>query len=346
MSQSAKSKVLLVEDDLIQLNLLCHIFEQSDLDVEIFQTRSPTIAIDIALAEHPDLVITDWRMPEINGLELMERLKSHEQTRDIAVIMCSGVHLSIEDLKTSLSSGAIDYVRKPINSVELLARVATMLRLCKQHQTIKNKNHALEQEIRQHRITMDKLKMSEDNLKQSLAENQRLARLDILTELPNRRACIEQYEAMSSMATRKGLSMAVAIADIDMFKKVNDHYGHDCGDFVLLQAAGVFKQVVRGSDFVGRWGGEEFIFYFIDVDAAGALNVAEKVRQSIASHTIKFAHSELTVTVSLGIAFATDNMEAVTKAADNALYRCKENGRNCVEFVEEESTNKVITSPC
>lgn len=338
---------MVVEDDLSQLQVICHLFEVSHLPLRVLRTRSPMVALDIAQTERPDVIVSDWHMPELTGIELIEELKKHELTRDIPVLMCTGVHLKDTDLCTSLSSGAVDYLRKPINQPELIARVANMIRLSKQHETIKSKNALLEEEIRQHRITLDKLKLSQQFLEKSLAENERLARLDMLTELPNRRACIENFDKMLSLATRKGMTIGLAIADLDHFKSINDNYGHDCGDRVLVEAAKVFRQAIRESDFVGRWGGEEFVFYFMDVGAEAFAVVSEKIRKSIDKHTVVFGCNTLSFSVSIGGCIVTEDLDQAVKMADEALYVSKSRGRNRVEFITQpDNDKKLLTEPC
>lgn len=330
------NKILVVEDDYPQLELICQILEYSDIDAQIFKTRSGQIALDIAQNEQPDVVLTDWHMPTMTGLDLIKQLKTNEATKDISVIMCTGVRLEDEDLRLAMAAGAVDYVRKPFQAIELLARVGTMLRISKAHQTIKNKNAELEKEIRRHRITLDKLQLSEKKLKQSLADNHRLARLDVLTELPNRRASVEHFQAMLALSKRQSFPVAVAIADIDNFKSINDKYGHHRGDKVLMEAGKVFKRGIRESDFVGRWGGEEFIFYFMDVDDDGALTVAESIRQAIAEATVIDDDVKIKLTVSIGLTTSSQDLDTAIKAADEALYRCKRGGRNQVALAADK----------
>lgn len=138
----AKAKILVVDDDPLQLEVIMQIVEREEPDYEIFQANSGVFALKIARLELPDIVITDWEMPNMNGIELTQQLKKDPSTQDIPVIMCSGVMISSDHLRTALEAGASDYIRKPVDSIELVARMRSMIELSRSYKEIKNLNES------------------------------------------------------------------------------------------------------------------------------------------------------------------------------------------------------------
>jgi diguanylate cyclase (GGDEF)-like protein len=161
----------------------------------------------------------------------------------------------------------------------------------------------------------------------------RLARIDPLTELANRRGFLERFEAEYATMRRRGTPLAVLMLDADNFKKVNDHYGHDSGDTVLRAIAAALQKPLRASDVSGRLGGEEFAVLMPHTDLAGALMLAERVRGDIAALTIRAGDHDIQITVSIGVAQVPDQEDGITTAlhgADEAMYEAKVTGRNRV----------------
>lgn len=168
-------------------------------------------------------------------------------------------------------------------------------------------------------------------------ELDRLARVDSLTGVRNRRDVEEKLSAAVSAAWRHGSPLAVLLIDIDHFKQVNDTFGHQAGDLVLTSAAGTIQTSLRNEDSVGRWGGEEFLAVLPDTDVDGALAVAERLRVDIADHT---SHTDLPcrITVTIGVAtLGSEGIDELITQADAALYAGKANGRNTVEFLASQS---------
>jgi two-component system cell cycle response regulator len=167
-----------------------------------------------------------------------------------------------------------------------------------------------------------------------VSEARRLAATDALTGLMNRRAFLEAMDREKSRAERHTLPVSLLMLDVDHFKKVNDTYGHDAGDAVLRGIAAVLRKIARKSDFVARWGGEEFIVALAQTAEAGGRVAAERVRRAIAEATFTLSSGEtLRATASIGLAGATAafNLEEVVARADRALYAAKARGRNRVE---------------
>ncbi|NVK73984.1 MAG: sensor domain-containing diguanylate cyclase [Oceanospirillaceae bacterium] len=158
-----------------------------------------------------------------------------------------------------------------------------------------------------------------------------LSKMDSLTHLPNRGSVDKKLKSAFEQFTRDGGSYSLVMADIDYFKKVNDQYGHPVGDLVLQEVSKVLSSSIRKTDFVGRYGGEEFIIFLPNTDAAGALFFCESVRKKVADLKIKTASVEISVTMSFGIAEVHSQCKSACnwlKVADEALYKAKENGRN------------------
>jgi diguanylate cyclase (GGDEF)-like protein len=305
-------KILIVDDEVSNLSVIAHAFDRMvQLHYEILQTPSPARALEIAVAEQPDLVITDWDMPGMDGIELIRRLKADEATRDIPVIMCTGVMTTSENLQAALSAGAVDYIRKPVDAIELTARTHSMLQLASSFRRIRKQN----QELRENYQRMEWM-----------------ARTDMLTELSNRRDSVDALKREIAIARRHHRPLTLALADVDEFKAFNDRHGHACGDFVLRALAGLLRSSVRGQDHVGRWGGEEFVLLFPDTEPDGAQVAAEKICRLVEGRDWRFEDVPLRITLTIGLCGydGVADIDRLLRLADGALYEGKAAGRNRV----------------
>jgi len=312
VSADELQKVLIVDDEATNLQVIARVFEaMGDRRYEVLQTLSPEKALEIARAEQPDLIITDWDMPVVDGIELIRRLREDEATRDILVIMCTGVMTTSKNLEAALDAGAVDYIRKPVDELELIARTRSMLQLS---------------------ATLKRMRRQNEELRASHERMEWMARTDMLTKLPNRRDFIEKLERAIASATRHHRGFVLAMADIDDFKAVNDRHGHHAGDTVLEAVAALMREAVRTDDYVARWGGEEFILLFSDTDLEGGRIIAEKIRRLAAERSWEFEGQPLSVTFSIGVcAFdGSGDMNDLLRRADDALYEGKSSGRNTV----------------
>lgn len=304
-------KILIVDDEALNLGAIARCFEQRpDLPYELLQSTSAPKALQIAELELPDLIITDWDMPEIDGIELIRRLKSNPLTADIPVIMCTGVMTTSENLQAALSVGAMDFIRKPVDAIELIARTHSMLQLARSFQKIREQNH---------------------ELRESYERMERMARTDMLTQLSNRFDFVDQLDQEISASSAEQ-PFVVVLADIDDFKSFNDRYGHSCGDFVLKQLADLMRAQVGELHSVGRWGGEELILLLRNVGAEAGATLAEQVRKAVADSTWEFEGQRLQITITAGLCQYADgnDVDALLKRADAALYEGKRGGRNVV----------------
>ncbi len=269
-----------------------------------------------------DLILMDIVMPDVDGIEACRNVKKREWLADVPVIMVTAT-TEKDSLQMAFSAGAMDFIKKPLEKVELLARVRSALRL--KHETARRK--ARETELLE--VT-----------RQLQAVNERLqglSFLDGLTGIANRRHFDQELLQECRRAQREGTSLSLIMIDIDYFKAFNDTYGHLKGDDCLKTVAATLKKSLkRPGDFVARYGGEEFAVVLPNTDHEGAALVAEELRASIESVCISHLNSLCTdyVTVSLG-AVTKFSGQAVTPAdlilaADQALYRSKHEGRNRV----------------
>lgn len=259
-------------------------------------------AIEIARsANPPDLILMDVVMPEMDGYEACRRLKAESDTAAIPIIFVTSL-ADDEDEEKGLRLGAVDYITKPFRSAIVLARV---------------ENHL-------------KLKSYQDLLK-------RQSNLDGLTGLPNRRAFDELLAQEWRRGARLESPLSLVLLDIDCFKQYNDHYGHIPGDEVLRQVGRALATVGRSIDFVGRYGGEEFVCLLPHTDSNGAKNVAAKLQDVVGSLQIPHEYSKAcpNVSISLGVASTVPRAEAdptrLIEKADSMLYQAKEKGRNCFQ---------------
>jgi diguanylate cyclase (GGDEF)-like protein len=308
----APQKVLIVDDEAANLEVLARAFEaMEERRYEILQTLSPRRALEIAVTEQPDLIITDWDMPELDGIGMIGSLKESVATRDILVIMCTGVMTTSENLKTALDAGAVDFIRKPVDTVELQARTRSMLQLASTLKRIRKQNEEL-------RASYDRMEW--------------MARTDMLTQLSNRRDFLEKLHREIAVSTRRGRSFVLALVDVDQLKAVNDRHGHQVGDEVLIALAGLLRRSLRPEDYVARWGGEEFILLFSDTDIEGGRVIAEKIRELVADRERFVEEAPVAITVTVGgCLFEGDGeLGPLLRRADEVLHAAKAAGRDRV----------------
>jgi len=252
----------------------------------------------IQRTDSPNMIILDWMMPQITGIDICKRIRSsasyEERYKYIILLTARGAK---EDIILGLDSGADDYLTKPFDDTELLMRIRAGKRIL--------------------------------NLQGKL---QYSATHDALTGIYNRGAILQELDKQISRCTRETTYLSIGMLDIDYFKKVNDTYGHLAGDEVLKEVCIRIKSCLRNYDIVGRYGGEEILIITPGADQTQALNIFERIRTTISETHITEASSDLSVTVSIGIATLAKNMNTkkFIQIADDALYRAKENGRNQV----------------
>ncbi len=251
----------------------------------------------------PELLILDWMMPGIDGLELCRRIRQKQDDRYQYVVLLTGKDEK-EDVIEGLNSGADDYLTKPFNIGELRARLRTGKRIL-----------ALQRELIQAR---EALRFE--------------ATHDALTGLWSRGATLHLLESEMQRGARTRTSTGILMVDLDHFKNVNDTHGHLIGDEVLKEAAYRIGQAVRSYDFVGRYGGEEFLAILTNCTLADLHMVAERIRSAIADLPITTKTASVKATVSIGGVVASKGAHDLEflAVADSALYEAKRTGRNRV----------------
>ena len=316
-------QILVVDDELEHLNAICDVLQGGPFGV--LRTSRPDRAFDIAVESAPDLIITDWDMPGLTGIELIRKLKAHEATRDIPVIMCTGKMTSVESLETALDAGAVDYVRKPVEPIELRARTRSMLQLSASYRRIKANEIEL---ARQNEL-----------LVRQKHDLHIAAITDHLTGIYNRAFLTDHLDREFANSRRHGHPFTCLLIDIDHFKAINDQHGHLLGDVVIRHTAQVLAANIRKGDFLARFGGEEFVVLLTNTTARDGAVLAETLRAAVDGAVHRHGGLTLQVTVSIGIADTVYD-EAMSETellghADEALYAAKRRGRNRVTIYGE-----------
>jgi diguanylate cyclase (GGDEF)-like protein len=303
-------KVLVADDSAVSRKLVE--ITLSDKRYSLIFAKSGRETIDLFAEHRPALVIVDWMMPDLTGLQISEHIRSRLQASYTYIILLTGKSEK-ESVVEGLAAGADDYLTKPFHHEELIARVGVGLRIIGLQREIEAKNILLKE----------------------------LALTDALTGLPNRRAIEDWATRQLSGAARYGFSFWVALADLDHFKSVNDTYGHDAGDNVLRAFSEILKSNSRQSDICGRIGGEEFLLVLTHTSEENAKMVIDRVRGELEATQFNFDGSSLKVTVSFGLAgfvgTRAPDFNRLVAQADAALYSAKRQGRNRLELSEIQS---------
>jgi len=240
-----------------------------------------------------ELVLTDFNMPVVDGVELTKQIRETYDKDKMIVVAMTGNNEHLISAKF-LKIGANDFINKPFSKEELVCRI----------------NNALD--------AKERLEMMSD-----------MAHKDFLTKVYNRRYFFQEIQNFYA----EKIPFAVAMLDIDNFKKINDTYGHDVGDSVLVLLANLLKRNTKGADLVSRFGGEEFCVALRDVDKKQAIGFFAKLRKSIADQSLNIESKNIKLTVSIGVSFSDGaNIEELINRADRALYRAKNSGKNRVEI--------------
>lgn len=322
-------RVLIVDDSMVvqsYFETLLH--EAGFTDIMLAKSASEAFA---ALRFHlpdgdpcnVDLILMDVVMPDMNGIEACRLLKSDERFRDIPVIIVTAAE-EFDNLHEAFDAGAIDYIAKPPNKVELIARVRSALKL--------------KEEMDRRKAREMELVVLTQQLEEANRKLERLATHDPLTNIANRRFFNESLQTEWRQALRSHQPFSFIMIDIDCFKAFNDTYGHQAGDDCLKVVASALQAVVRRpKDLLARFGGEEFVVVLPDTGSNGALLLAEKMRETVERLGIRHERSTAgdIVTVSVGVATVLPGQgatpESLIAAADRALYHAKNSGRNRIE---------------
>lgn len=298
--QFEQPTILIVDDDKHGRKLLNDLLKQ---EAKIVLAKNGQQALELVNKCNPTIILMDILMPDINGFQVLEKLKANERTKNIAILFITALDNHKDEAK-GLRMGACDYIHKPFHPDIVVARVKTHLELAK------------------HRKMLEKL-----------------VNFDALTAIPNRRHLEQKLESEWTNAVRTNQTIAIAMLDVDSFKSYNDHYGHAAGDQVLKRIANILEvQLHRPRDVIARYGGEEFCIILPDTDMEGAAFVMEKCCQAVNGLNIENSHATACSVVSISIgccvvkAKGSVSCDDARLFADNLLYKAKEQGRNQVQI--------------
>lgn len=308
MSQQAGgAKILIVEDQDFELAKIRDTLQADGH--QVFHAASGSVAMERAAISNLELIIVSLNMAREDGLRLCSHLRSNERTRAIPILMVGYEDQDMDRIARGLEIGAHDYIMRPIDKNELLARVRTQVRR----------------------------KRFQEKLRANYEVSLSMALTDPLTGLFNRRYMTVHLEKLLQQTGELRKPIAVLIMDIDHFKKVNDNFGHNVGDEVLKIFSDRIKSRMRSFDLLARTGGEEFVAALVDVSQEKACYIAERLRRAIERNPMPVSTDDgmLGVTVSIGAAYIgmdVVSLEEALKRADDQLYAAKEGGRNAVFF--------------
>jgi diguanylate cyclase (GGDEF)-like protein len=292
-----KNSVLIVDDEKANIIALTMILSP---EYTVYAAKNGEDALAIAKEHQPDVILLDILMPDMDGYEVLTALKKDENTCEIPVIFVTGLTDS-EDEERGLTIGAADYISKPFRPAIIKLRVRNQIQMRNQFNIINN-----------------------------------LSLTDPLTGIPNRRNFDNWMRAEWNNAKRSNTPLSILVADIDFFKDYNDKFGHLQGDVALqVVAKALMSSVRRSNDFVARWGGEEFVALLPAACLAGAMEVAENVRNNIKGSLIPCSEDGAqSITVSIGVNTVTPDKKSTIsefiEGADRALYEAKNTGRDKV----------------
>ncbi|MDB9823011.1 diguanylate cyclase [Deltaproteobacteria bacterium] len=300
--------ILLVEENTASRQILEKILRKEGY--EVVSTENGRKALELYKEKFFPIILSDWIMPELDGFELCRSIRKKISGGYVFIILLTDKD-STDDIVSGFEAGADDYLTKPVNYAELIARIKTGMRILELEKSLKKAN----EEIRILSIT------------------------DPLTGIYNRRFLSENIPKEIKRAERYNHPLSVILCDIDHFKKINDTYGHQTGDRVLQEFVLRIKKLTRDDlDWIARYGGEEFIIILPETDLEGARYMAERLRDDLSQVSIQIQEENIHITASFGV-IGFDSMngsrkttpEAMIGQADRLLYQAKREGRNRVK---------------
>jgi two-component system chemotaxis family response regulator WspR len=323
MTKQIQTEVLLVEDDEGHARLLCRSFRGQEDRFKVHVVTSIRAAREYLAGNLPGIILTDLVLPDGRGMDFLLP-RADELPYPVVVMTSFGDEtVAVEAIKL----GALDYVVKSSETLEAMPRII--------QRALREWEHILKR-----RQVEDQLKKLNDQLIEANKKLERLANLDPLTGVANRRNFMETFDKEWKRGCRNKLPLTLVMIDVDFFKAFNDHYGHQAGDECLKTIASLLNEcLARSGDMLARYGGEEFMIILPGTDIKGTAAVAEKLRRKIEAAEIPHLTSTINdyVTISLGTATmvpsARKNPDSLIGASDEALYKAKRNGRNRVEVL-------------
>jgi two-component system, cell cycle response regulator len=304
-SADASWRILLVDDEPTQRLIMARLLRRAGYEVDT--AGNGREALDKIEVGNYQLMITDWEMPEMDGITLCSAVRASQREGYLYTILLTARD-SVEHVVAGLQSGADDYLTKPVIEPELIARLSTGRRICTLERSLREANE----------------------------ENRRLSITDPLTGAYNRRYLMEQLPRELDRASRYGRPIAAIMCDVDHFKKINDTHGHQVGDAVLRSFVAIIRKTIRGTDWVARYGGEEFVIVLPETNAANGVRAADHIREQVAASPLPIDNLSIAVTASFGAAGWLDaapmgaDAELLIARCDAGVYASKSGGRNRV----------------
>jgi two-component system cell cycle response regulator len=302
--------VLVVDDSPVYRKLVEQVLCSQKFRLQF--ARNGAEALEILKKHNSCIVITDWMMPDFSGFELCQRIRQ-DKTRPYTYIIVMTSNTEKGNLVKGLEAGADDYLTKPFDRSEMLARIGVGIRIVDLNRALDAKTQLLEA----------------------------AARTDSLTGLPNRRAIEEWADKQLRGAVRHGFPLWVVLGDIDSFKVVNDTFGHNAGDVVLQTFADLLLKNTRASDICGRLGGDEFLLVIAHTEPEHIEATVNRLREQFAALSFPFQGKSVQVTASFGAAGIhgkeVPEFTALMRHADQMLYEAKRSGRNLVKIARDVS---------
>ena len=305
---TSKYEVLVVDDSPVYRKLFEQILSSQQYSLSFACNGGD--AVRLYNEKSPSIVITDWVMPDFSGLELCQRHIRADHTAPYTYVILMTSNTEKDGVVKGLEAGADDYLVKPFDSSEMLARIGVGRRIIDLHRQLEHKSAQFEQ----------------------------AARTAALSGLPNRRAIEDWDNKQLKGAARHGFPVWVVLGDLDSFKEINDSFGHDAGDIVLRTFAETLRKQTRESDMCGRLGGDEFLLVISHVNAENIESTIDRFRQQFGALSFPFHGQSVSVTATFGVAGSetgdAKEFQILVRKADEMLYEAKRAGRNCVRVAK------------
>ncbi len=311
-----RMRVLVVDDERSMRALVSAVLRQAGH--EVIEAADGQQGFEMAIEMRPQIMIVDWMMPGMNGIELVRALRETAVGRAIYILLLTAIE-DDEALVEAFNSGADDFMTKPLRPKVLAARLRAGQRVIKLQQEVERDRENIRRFAVELAVTNSKL--------------QQVALTDFLTGFPNRRYAMSRLQQEWASALRSGHDLACMVVDVDTFKQINDSYGHDVGDAVLRHLAVIFREAVRAEDVICRMGGDEFLVICPNSSLDAALSCAHRLRDAVTASQVVVGSLTLGISISIGVAERDPGMtdvEAMIKRADESVYLAKARGRNCV----------------
>jgi len=303
-------RILIADDDPAFRDLLKERLAKWGYDVVVAEDGNEAWQA-LQADDAPSLAVLDWMIPGMDGIEVCRRVRKEKEEPYTYIILLTSQQRD-EDIVAGMEAGADDYITKPFKHSELRVRLRAGRRIIE---------------------LQNELLAARENLREKASH-------DSLTGLWNHEEILGILDRELARAEREKQCISVIMADLDHFKMVNDTYGHLAGDAVLRLTAKRMLSLMRGYDFIGRYGGEEFLVILPECCKECSVAFAERLRACVSSGSMDTPEGMIPVTISIGVAASGGEngwaADSLVKAADVALYRAKENGRNRVEVASSK----------